>query len=275
MRHTHRGTLSIWLLMLLGWMAIALPAQAQRAGILPSTGQLVNDNGDFLSPREEQRLTTMLTDYADSTSTQIVIVTLPSLNGWDAGEYATELGRAWGVGQQGQDNGVVILATREDRQLYIATGYGLEGAIPDVIAGRIIRNIMVPAFRNGDFYGGFVEAVDALVLAAEGEFEAIPTSNQSDDVPSVSPLLIFFMLYILLMVIRSSGGGGKGGGRRYRRGGDNSALPWIVWGAMNQGSHSSGGSWGGGGGFGGFSGGGGFGGFGGGSFGGGGAGGSW
>ncbi|MEZ4699867.1 MAG: TPM domain-containing protein [Rhodothermales bacterium] len=265
---------------MLAVLALLSPARAlaQRFDVLAPTGQWVTDRGDFLSPNEERLLSQKLAAYEDSTSTQIVVVTLPDLGGADPGEYATELGRRWGVGQKGQDNGVVILASRNDRKIFIATGYGIEGAIPDAVAGRIVRNIIVPAFRDGRYYDGFSRAADALILSAKGEFEAEPRSS----LPDVDYLgIIFWIVIILIIVISRSSGGGRGGKRyRSRRHGN---LPLIIWGsilddAMRQGRRG-GGNWGGGGwGGGGFGGGGGgFGGFGGGggSFGGGGAGGSW
>jgi uncharacterized protein len=218
----------------------------------------------MLSASEERWLSQKLAGYQDTTSTQIIIVTLPNLNGVAAADYAIELGRQWGVGQQGQNNGIIILASRDDRKLFIATGYGLEGAIPDAIASRIIQNIMVPNFRQGSFYNGFSGAVDALIAAAQGEYTATPRSGQQPIDKDTILLVVFLGLFLFAFF---SKGGGKSGGQRYRRGNN---FPVILWGP------SFGGGGGGGFGGGGF-GGGGFGGFGGGggSFGGGGAGGGW
>ncbi len=258
---------------------VCLPAMAtaQRFDVIAPTGRWVTDQGDFLSPTEERQLEQKLAAYEDTTSTQIIVVTLPDLDGADPGEYATALGREWGVGQKGQNNGVVILASRDDRKVFIATGYGIEGAIPDAVAGRIIRNIIVPSFREGRYYDGFSRAADALIQAAAGEFEAEAEPRSRG--PNVDVLGILFWVVILIVILLSRSGRG-GGGKRYRsrQHGD---LPLILWGsilndALRQGQRG-GGFGGGSGGFGGFGGGGGFGGFGGGggSFGGGGAGGSW
>ncbi len=258
-------------IVLLAVMA-APAALAQRVDVISPTGRwvddLVTDRADMLSPSEEQALTQSLRFYADSTSTQIVIVTLQDLEGADIAVYATELGQKWGVGQQGKDNGVVILVSRADREVFIATGFGLEGAIPDAVAGRIVREIVVPNFKQERFYAGLAGAVDALILAAAGEFtaESPPPAhappNQEEDIFG----LLFVIFIIVMFIISALGrrGGGRGGGRRYRsRGG---GPPVILWGGV----------WGSGGGGGGFGGGGfGGGGFGGGGFGGGGAGGSW
>lgn len=242
---------------------------AQGFDVIEPTGQWVTDLGGMLSASEERWLSQKLDTYEDTTSTQIVIVTLPSLNGIPAAEYATALGRKWAVGQQGQNNGIVILASSQDRKIFIAPGYGLEGAIPDAIASRIIQNIIVPNFRQGQFYNGFDNAVDALAAAARGEFSALPQSASEQLDPETVFMLIMLALFLFSVF---SKGGGKSGGKRYRsRRGD---FPVILWGPTFGGGSGGGGFGGfGGGGFGG----GGFGGFGGGggSFGGGGAGGGW
>ena len=269
---------------LLGLLALSLPApvQAQSVDVIPPPNppRLVVDRADMLSSSEERLLEAKLNAYNDTTSTQIVVVTLPDLGGADAGQYATELGEAWGVGQGGKDNGVVILVSRDDRQIFIATGYGLEGAIPDVIASRIYRNIMVPNFREGRVYAGFSEATDALIAAARGEYEAEAPRRGDRGDGGIDLATLFIFLIILFFVISAMRKGGRGGGkgkgrgngRRYRRG--RGMPPVIIWGG---GGGFGGGSSGGGGfgGFGGGGGGGGFGGFGGGGFGGGGAGGGW
>jgi uncharacterized protein len=238
--------------------------QAQRYDIPPRPDGPVLDQGDLLSPTAERRLTRKLTAYTDTTSTALVVVTVPSLNGAPISDYAVVLGREWGVGQQGKDNGVVVLVSKGDRKVFIATGYGLEGAIPDAIANRIVDRIITPAFREGQFYAGLDRGTDAIIQAAAGEFtaEATRSTDSSDDgIPALG-----FVLLIILYFVASSlwrGGSGKKGRKKkhHSRHGD---FPIIFWGG---GGHGGGGGFGGGGG--------GFGGFGGGSFGGGGAGGSW
>ena len=252
--------LLVWLMLLFS----AAEAQAQRVDVIPPSGQWVTDRADLLSTVERQTLTQTLRFYADTTSTQIIIVTLPDLAGEDIALYATELGQQWGVGQQDKDNGIVILVSRDDRAVFIATGYGLEGAIPDVIARRIVDEIVLPNFKQGRFYAGLAGAVEALIRAAAGEFTAdTPTSsyrpqNNDDDFFGLL-FVIFIIVSFIVSALRSRGGGG--GGRYHRRRG---GPPVIIWGGG--GGFGSGGF--GGGGFGG-------GGFGGGGFGGGGAGGSW
>ena len=260
--------------LLLVWVAAAILATAPGAGqslqVLPPTGQWITDRGDFLSPAEERALSVRLASYADTTSTQIVIVTLPSLDGAAASDYAVELGRRWGVGQAGYNNGVVILISREDRQVFIATGYGLEGSIPDAVASRIYRNVLVPHFRQGRFYGGLSQAVDALMLAAAGEFEASQSGRESGGINVALIVVLAILVVFIVIALRDARGGGDGGVRPPRRRRHYGEPPIIILGGPGFGRRTGG--WSGGGGFGG-----GLGGFGGGggSFGGGGAGGGW
>ena len=247
---------------------LVMPASGQQIQVIAPTGDWVTDRGDFLSASEEQSLGRLLSGYADTTSTQIIIVTLKDLGGYEISEYATALGRDWGVGQAEHNNGIVILASRDEREIFIATGYGMEGVIPDALAGRIVRNVVVPNFRNGDFYSGFREAIEVIIATASGEYSA-PASREPSGGPDIDIGLIIWIAILLFIIFSRSGGGGSG---RRRRGG---GFPVIIWGP-SYGGGSSGGFGGGSFGGGGF-GGGGFGGFGGGggSFGGGGAGGGW
>lgn len=250
---------------------LCIPAAfAQSFEVISPSGQWVTDLAELLTPAEEQLLSRKLATYADTTSTQIVIVTLPTLNGIPAADYAVELGRRWGVGQKTYDNGVVILVARKEREIFIATGYGLEGALPDALVGRIVRDIMVPRFRQGDFYGGLSMAVDAIIAAVQGEFLPPPKpDNRAFWVVAATLFALVVVLLFFLTAARSEGG--RPSRRRqalrypyrvYRRKPD--VPPVILWG----GGLSRGGGWSSGGRWGGFSGGGG-------SFGGGGAGGHW
>ena len=240
----------------------------------PSPPRLVNDFAGALGPGEAAALEQKLVAYDDSTGTQIAVVVVPTTGGVAPADYAVDLGRAWGVGQAGLDNGVVVLVALEDRDVFIASGYGAEGGLTDAVAGRIVRNVIVPEFRRGNFFGGLDGATDAVIAALAGEFEAVSERAPRDAGAIRSVLCFLFVLFIVLVVVSSrnapppSSGSGRGG-RRRRSG------PGIV---VLPGFGSSGGFGGGsgfGGGFGGGGFGGGFGGFGGGGFGGGGAGGSW
>ena len=238
----------------------------------PDPPRLVNDLADILNSRQEQSLERKLRQFNDTTSNQITVVTVKSLEGYDPSMFAYQIGEKWRVGQKEFDNGIVVLVKPKygsDRgQAYIAVGYGLEPAIPDAIAKRIVEHEMIPSFRNNDYYGGLDDATNVLMQMAAGEITAEGYNDQISRSP-IFAFLPFLAIMIIFFLIRSSRR------RAYNMG--QSSLPF--WTALWLGStigRSHSGSWngftGGGSGFGG---GGGFGGFGGGSFGGGGAGGSW
>lgn len=238
-------------------------------GVMANTGRRVNDFAGILSMQERADLERKLYALEDSTGTQILVLALSTLGGqMDPATYATRIGQQWRAGQAGQDNGAVILVVKDDREMFIATGKGLEGSVPDAIASRIVRNVMAPAFREGRFYDGLSQAVDVIALASRGEFTAPPegASRSSDEAGDGAAMLclLLLILFVVILVISSRNRGGRGG-RRYRS--HYGGPPVIIWGG------GGGSGWGGGGGgggidFGGFSGGGG-------DFGGGGAGGDW
>ena len=256
-----------WLLLLL--LSLGLAARAQDIPPVPRPARLVNDLAGIMQPQEVEALEQKLVAYDDSTSSQIAVVTVPTLGGSDIADYAQKLYETWGIGRKGQNNGVLILVAVQERQARIQPGYGLEGAIPDALAKRIISNTIVPAFQQKKYYEGIDRAADQLIALAKGEYKADPDQAQqrrgSRDRSGSGPgFWIIIGVFILIFLLRSRGGGGRGG-----RGGG--FVPPIIFGDFSGGRGVFGG---GGGGFGG-GGGGGFGGFGGGSSGGGGASGSW
>jgi len=225
--------------------------------------KLVNDYAAVLSTTEVAALEQKLVAFNDSSSTQIAIVTIKSLEGNDIADYAFKLGQKWGIGQKGKDNGILILVAPNDRKVFIATGYGAEEYVTDAMSRRIIENKFKPYFKNNDYYQGLDEGTNDIIDLLTGKFKAEPNKNINKGKGSIIKILIILVLIIVLIKIF---GGRGGGGRTYRSSGP------IFWGGFGGGSFGRGGSFGG---FGGGSSGGGFGGFGGGSFGGGGAGGSW
>jgi uncharacterized protein len=228
--------------------------------------RLVNDFTNTLTPDQQQALENKLVAFDDSTSTQIAVVIIQSLDGNDISDYNVKLGRAWGVGGKEFSNGVVLLVSIDDHKLNIATGYGVEGALPDVTCKHIIDNEIVPNFKGNDYYGGIEQGTDAIIQAVKGEYKA-PAGYGRKKIISFGRI-IFFIIVIILFLIFSSRGGGRGGSFMSRRG----AMPFILGNLLgSMGRSGGGGGWSGGGG----SSSGGFGGFGGGSFGGGGASGSW
>ena len=232
----------------------------------PEPARLVNDLAGLFSSEQTEHLENMLVAFDDSTSNQIAVVTVTDLEGYDVAEYATRIGLDWGVGSSKFDNGIVILVkpkTTSSGQVFIAVGYGLEGAIPDAYAKRIINNGMIPHFMQNDYFGGVYEACEILMKLASGEISEL-REYEEDDTGAYIVLAFFILMLILFIVASKNNKGGGNGGRRVYTG------PIITIGDDfgTWGSPRGGGSFGGG--FGG-----GFGGFGGGSFGGGGAGGSW
>jgi uncharacterized protein len=237
----------------------------------PSPPRLVNDFTGTLGPGEARALEEKLVAFADSTGSQIAVVLVPTTDGVAPVDYATEILREWGVGRADVNDGVVLLVATEDREVFIATGYGAEGALTDATAGTIIRQVLVPRFREGAFYAGIDGATDGIIAALTGQFEppsAGPVGGGESAIGSV--LCCLFVLFVVLVVLssrhKSPPGSGPSGGRRRRRSGPGVIVIPGGWG---------GGGFGGGGFGGGGFGGGGFGGFGGGFGGGGGAGGSW
>lgn len=200
-----------------------------------------------------------LEDFYHETSNQICVVIVDDMGGMEAWQYATEIGQNWGVGSKEFSNGVVILIKptggEGQRDLFIAVGKGLEGAIPDLATKSIRENEMMPLMKNGDYYGALVAAIDALEKAAKGEYDVKVkrTGDLFKDYPWLLIIVVIVFIYIMFFSKHKGGGGGYGG-RGYYGG---SSFGGSSWGG---GSSSSGG---------------GFGGFGGGSFGGGGSGGKW
>lgn len=235
----------------------------------PVPPRLVNDFTNTLTSDQVQTLENKLVKVDDSTSTQIAVVIVKSLNGSSVEDYNLKIGRDWGVGGKDFNNGIILLISKDDRKLNIATGYGLEGALPDITASHIIEDVIVPNFKGDDYYRGIDEGTDAIIQAVKGEYNVARKSKGSGGGGGFG-FLIFII--ILLVVLSSRGGGGGKGGQFMSRRGLTPFLLGTLLGNMGGGSRGGGGF---GGGFGGGGGGGGFGGFGGGSFGGGGASGSW
>lgn len=227
----------------------------------------MNDYARIFTSSQIAKLENVLVAFDDSTSNQITVVTVKDLEGYTSMEYATRLGLSWQVGSGDFNNGVVVLVkpktARESGDVAIAVGYGLEGAIPDAYAKRIIENEMIPHFRENDYYGGVVSACEVLMKLASGEIYE-PRGDDGDEAfIALISFLIFFGLLLLLIIVAygGKGKGGNGGNNGGSGGGGGRVIIMPPRGGYSSGSR--GGSIGG------------FGGFGGGSFGGGGASGKW
>ena len=252
-------------LIILGSILSITLVNAQDILPKPSQPTLVTDMANVLSPEQKQILEQKLVALDDSSSNQIAIVLIKTLNDYPIEEYANKLFRSWGIGNKKTNNGVLIIAAIDDHKIRIEVGYGLEGAIPDITTASIIRNDIAPNFKVRDYYHGLDLATNSIAQAAIGEYKVKKAKKGKDDGGSV--LLFIVILIVVFLIIGSSRGGG--GGTLSRSGAGNIAET-LFWASLLSGGGGSrgGGSFGGGDS-------GGFGGFGGGSSGGGGASGSW
>lgn len=230
--------------------------------------KLVSDYSDVLSAREEAYLENKLLDYADSTSTQIAIVTVATTGGDNINLITAEIAHHWQIGQNGKDNGCLILLASDDREISIQNGYGLEPYLTDFTSKQIIENDILPYFKQGSYVKGLDAGTTSIIQVLAGSYEGSGGRGSSKkSVRARDVVRVIIILIIIVFYISSRGGrGGGGGGRRYGAG--------PFWWGMGTGYTMGGGGFGGRS-SGGFGGGGGFGGFGGGGFGGGGASGSW
>lgn len=208
-----------------------------------SPPRLVNDFANMLNSSEQQQLETKLLDYNDSTSTQIYVVTIDSLHDYAIEDYALRLGRSWAIGQKDKNNGVLILLSKSDRKVDIEIGYGLESFITDYDSKRIIDEIIVPAFQNGNYYNGLDNATNRIIALADGSYKnEVSTSEDFKPISTfwiiVFVLIIIYLMYkfpiatrIAFMLISGSGsssgssrGFGGGGGGSF--GGGGSSGSW-------------------------------------------------
>lgn len=231
--------------------------------------KLVNDYTGTLSTEQIQRLERKLVAFDDSTSIQVAIAILKSVGEYDINDYALQLGRAWGVGTKGKDNGVMIVVALGDRKISIQTGYGVEGVLPDMYTRRIIENDIKPHFKTGAYFEGLDAGTNAIISLSKGEYKNDKPKVSKRSGSGGSGIVIIIIIIVVVIILLKKGGGGGGGSQVIGGRGVANALFWSM---LLGGGRGSGGS-----GFGGGSGGGGggFGGFGGGSFGGGGSSGSW
>lgn len=269
MRKTYVAVISAATILLLATSALALE-------VPPYKGH-VNDLAGMMTPAARQALESKLVELDRSDSTQIAVLTVPSLEGDDMNEFSIRVVDAWKIGQQKEDNGVLLLVSQGDRKIRIEVGYGLEGALTDVLSGQIITNVIGPKFKTGDFDGGFIDGVGAIAGAVRGEYVAEPGTQKRRSKRGILPLIvipmILFIAFTEMFGKRKRHGhtvqGQSLDGQRQHGSGMGSAASTLFLLSM------LGGGLRGGGGGGGFGDGGGFGGFDGGGFGGGGAGGDW
>lgn len=238
----------------------------------PDLQTSVYDYAKVFSGNQKTTLEQKLIKYSDSTSTQIVLITIESLKGENINSLAANWGHKWGVGQVKEDNGIVVLLAKNDRKIAIQTGYGIEHLLTDALSRRIIQQVIIPEFKKGDYYAGLDRGTYAIFEVLNGSYKnKNPQKGKSSGFPSGVVIIIIF--FILMIIFSKKNKGGNNGGNR---GGGNATdiLTAILLSRAGRGGFG-GGSFGGGSSGGGFGGGGFGGGFGGGGFGGGGASGGW
>ena len=238
----------IWVLFISigGWLSAQYTIPEKPKVLYP-----VYDEAGLLSSKEKELLNQKLIKFEDSTSTEIEVVIIPSTKGEDINFLATRFGQTWGIGKKGVDNGVVFLIATKDRQISIQQGRAVEKYLTASVAGQIIDYLIIPKFRQGKWYEGIDEGVNALMEATQGKFK--PQKKEEGEVPAMTAVLIivvFIVIMIILIKYGDKGGGGRGGGYNTfddviitRRGRSN--FPGTFWGFPSSGGGSSGGGFGG------------------------------
>ncbi len=217
------------------------PAYAQN--FPPLTGRVV-DAADILSPDDERDIDALLAAHEQKTTNQVVVATVPSLNGQSIEEYGVALGRAWGIGQAERNNGAILIVAPNEREVRIEVGYGLEGELTDAISSVIIQGSILQRFRAGDLPGGIRRGAQDIVAVLEGDAGAFASRarqrvNEEDTIGSAFQVFVFIVIMVIWLGV--FGGGRR---RRYRSGWG----PIIIGGGGFGGGGSRGGGWSGGGG---------------------------
>jgi len=250
-------------------LLLAFSYQIGNAQDFPKqSSTLVTDYTNTLTSEQVAQLERKLVALNDSTSNEIAVVIIKSVGAYDINDYTQQLAKKWGIGSKSKNNGVILLIALGDRKMSIQTGYGMEGALPDIYTKRIIENDIKPYFKSGDYYSGIEAGTNSIISLVKGEYKNDNPKAKSKRNKGGAGFVVIIIIVIIAIILKRGGGGGNGGEVIGGRGVAN-ALFWSM-------LFSGGGRGSGGGGFGGgSSGGGGFGGFGGGGFGGGGSSGSW
>jgi uncharacterized protein len=247
--------LSIFLSLFISVVVFAQASFDANSLLQPHAGtQLVSDYSNILTADQKQALENKLDAFDDSTSTQIAVVIVPNVGENDIADFGTKLGRAWGVGGKDNNNGVVLLISTDDHKLNISTGYGVEGALPDVTCSQIIDQVIVPKFKGNDYYRGIDDGTDAIMQAVKGVYKA-PEGYHQGSGSGISIFKIIFIIIIIIVFLASRGGGGGGflgglllgnalgGGFGGGRGGDSGGSGFGGFGGGGFGGGGSSGSW--------------------------------
>lgn len=189
-----RGVLFLALFMILPLQSIALEVPALKAR--------VNDYAGLLSPDIRDELESKLQQLEQTNSTQLVVLIIPGLEGDDLERFSIQVAEKWKIGQKGKDNGAILLISRDDRKVRIEVGYGLEGTLTDLVCGRIIDDVLVPRFKQGEFDAGVLEAVDAIISLVRGEYSdtdfkaQTQPRSQGKSLNDFIPVILFAFFFI-------------------------------------------------------------------------------
>ena len=162
---------------------------------VPPLQTSVYDYADVLNPQEEKELENKLVRYSDSTSTQIVVISIEDLKGEDIGILTPKWGHEWGIGQEKEDNGILILLSKNDREIWIAPGYGVEDRLTAGINGELIRNIIIPEFKAGSYYNGLDKGADAIFEVLKGKYKG-SRKESSNPLP-----FILIVIFIIILIV--------------------------------------------------------------------------
>ncbi len=177
-----------------------LPFTAHGLNV-PTLQGYVNDYAGMISLSTKSEIEERLRAFEQSDSTQIVVLTIPSLEGENIEQFGIKVGEAWKIGQKGKDNGAILIVSKQERKMRIEVGYGLEGRLTDLTAGRIIDLIIKPRFKQGDFDGGFIAGVSSMIAATRGEFKAEPrpVRQRQRGVPPFLTIFLFLAIFTLIL----------------------------------------------------------------------------
>lgn len=204
--------LGLWLIALFTFASLAFAAPS-----FPALSGRVVDAAHILSRSDIEQLEQTLAQHEQETSNQIVVATIKSLQGTSIEEYGYQIGRHWGIGQKGKNNGVLLIVAPNDRQVRIEVGYGLEGTLTDALSSQIIQTIILPKFREKDYAGGINDGITAIIAILGGK--EVPALKKSQDASANDMYgLIIFLIFIIIIIVmrllgfRGGSGGGFGGG---------------------------------------------------------------
>ncbi|TNI56123.1 methanol dehydrogenase, partial [Aeromonas media] len=189
-------------------------ASLQAAPDFPPLSGRVVDEAALMSRKQAHQLTQQLAAFEKRSGIQLVVVSIDSLDGETIEEYGYQLGRHWGIGQKGKNNGVLLLIAQDERKVRIEVGYGLEGALPDAIAANIIQTRILPAFKRGDMVAGVVAGSQGIMQALAGEYQPVDNASKED---KLGGPWLFILAVVVMLVLHNLRGGGGGGGRGRRR----------------------------------------------------------